>query len=182
MSTRVPERDDSIEGAQILVVDDDRDVAASLCDLIEAAGYRAIVANSADAALKFLSTNEADLVISDVRMPGIDGFEFCQAARDQMKDDYVPIILLTGNADEFEIRRGLDSGADDFLMKPPRMTDLLAKVRAFYVFECFSERIANKLNYSQGGTETWKNVCVSKFLNCIALDVLSLTSPRAWPN
>ncbi len=131
MSTRVPERDDSIEGAQILVVDDDRDVAASLCDLIEAAGYRAIVANSADAALKFLSTNEADLVISDVRMPGIDGFEFCQAARDQMKDDYVPIILLTGNADEFEIRRGLDSGADDFLMKPPRMTDLLAKVRAF---------------------------------------------------
>lgn len=131
MSTRVPERYNSFEGSKILVVDDDHDVAASLSELIEAAGYHAIVVNSAEAGLDVLKRNEADLVISDVRMPDTDGFEFCIAARDQMKDDYVPIILLTGNADEFEIRKGLDSGADDFLMKPPRMSDLLAKVRSF---------------------------------------------------
>ncbi len=130
MSARVPKRDESFEGSKILVVDDDTEVAASLCDLIEAAGYVAIVVNSADAALGVLKKNEADLVISDVRMPGRDGFEFCEAAREQMKDDYVPIILLTGNVDEFEIRKGLDSGADDFLLKPPRMSDLLAKVRS----------------------------------------------------
>lgn len=130
MDDRVPDRDETRSGMQILLVDDDVDVASTFCEVIQEAGYSVVLANSADSALEQLQRLPVDLIISDVRMPNRDGFDFCRSARELLKDEYVPIILLTGAADEFEIQKGLDSGADDFLKKPIRVPDLLAKVRS----------------------------------------------------
>ncbi len=116
--------------SKILVVDDDWDVGATICDLVQVHGYNVTYAASATAALEYLKENDVDLVISDVRMPEIDGFEFCRRARKLWSNEFVPIILLTGNEIEFEIVKGLDAGADDFIMKPPRPAELFAKIRA----------------------------------------------------
>jgi len=116
--------------SKILVVDDDWDVGETICDLMQLNGYNVSYAASAMAALDYLKENDVDLVISDVRMPGIDGFEFCQQARKLWADEFVPIILLTGNGSEFEMVKGLDSGADDFIVKPPQPAELFAKIRA----------------------------------------------------
>ena len=117
-------------GSRILVVDDDWDVGATLCDLMQMNGYNTSYSASANAALDYLKKNDVDLVVSDVRMPGTDGFEFCQLARTFWGNEFIPIILLTGNEAEFEMVKGLDSGADDFIMKPPQPAELFAKIRA----------------------------------------------------
>jgi adenylate cyclase len=116
--------------SKILVVDDDLDVGATICDLMQMNGYKVSYAASATAALDYLKENDADLVISDVRMPGTDGFEFCRLARTLWGNEFVPIILLTGNEAEYEMVKGLDSGADDFIIKPPHPPELFAKIRA----------------------------------------------------
>lgn len=130
MSSIVSQHASEFHGSKILVVDDDWDVGATSCDLMQMNGYNVSYAASATAALDYLKENDVDLVISDVRMPGIDGFEFCQHARALWANEFVPIILLTGNESEFEMVKGLDSGADDFIVKPPLPAELFAKIRA----------------------------------------------------
>ncbi|MDZ4083742.1 MAG: response regulator [Bdellovibrionales bacterium] len=130
MSSLVSQHAGEFRDSKILVVDDDWDVGATICDLMQMNGYNVSYAASATAALDYLKENDVDLVISDVRMPGINGFEFCRLARTLWANEFVPIILLTGNESEFEMVKGLDSGADDFIMKPPLPAELFAKIRA----------------------------------------------------
>lgn len=130
MNSLVPKKSNEFENSNILVVDDDWDVGATICDLMQFNGFRVSYAASATAALEYLQNNDVDLVISDVRMPGIDGFEFCRRARALWANEFVPIILLTGNELESEKVKGLDAGADDFIIKPPQSTELFAKIRA----------------------------------------------------
>jgi adenylate cyclase len=130
MNSAVPDRHGSKEKFRVLVLDDNVDLADALSELIADAGYDVIQTQSVAHALERLREDGIDLVISDVRMPEMSGYDFCRAARAQMMNEYVPIILLTGELDEFEIIKGLDAGADDFLLKPARLPDLIAKMRS----------------------------------------------------
>ncbi len=112
---------------KILVVDDD----ASLLELaqynLEAEEYQVVTAENGIDGLRLMYSERPDLVILDVMMPKLDGYQVCQRVR-EMSD--VPIIMLTARGREEDIIKGLDLGADDYLTKPFRVGELLARVRA----------------------------------------------------
>ena len=113
--------------ARILVVDDDPVLSELVSYILQSEGYQTIVANNGEDGLrKFQSTNP-DLVMLDVTMPELDGFEVCKRIR---AISSVPIIMLTAQGSEDAIVRGLDFGADDYVTKPFQLKPLMARVRA----------------------------------------------------
>jgi len=111
----------------ILIVDDEprylRLLEANLCT----EGYEVITAQNGKEAIEMFSVNPVDLIVLDVMMPLMDGFETCQRIRQYSN---VPIIILTAKGEEYDRVRGLDVGADDYLVKPFSVMELLARVRA----------------------------------------------------
>jgi len=113
--------------ARILVVDDDNRVAATLERVLNAEGHVVEVAADGPSALAAARARQPDLVVLDVMLPGLDGMAVCRRLREQGP---VPILMLTALAATGQRVRGLDSGADDYLVKPFAYQELLARVRA----------------------------------------------------
>jgi len=114
---------------RILIVEDDDDVREALQELLEDHGYEVETARDGEDALRHIGTAAPALVISDVRMPGLDGFRLVETLRERAATADIPIILLSG-LDETQRRvTGLDLGADDFVRKPADPAELLARVR-----------------------------------------------------
>ncbi|MGD9100532.1 MAG: response regulator, partial [Anaerolineae bacterium] len=112
---------------KILIVDDDPSLLELAQYNLEAEGYRVIMAKDGVEGLRLAYAKRPDLLILDVMMPKMDGYQVCQRVR-EMSD--VPIIMLTARGREEDIIKGLDLGADDYLTKPFRIGELLARVRA----------------------------------------------------
>jgi two-component system response regulator MprA len=112
----------------VLVVDDDRAVREALARALALEGYDVEVAPDGTAALTLLARDQAEAVILDVQMPGIDGLEVCRRLR--RAENRVPILMLTVRAAVGERVEGLDAGADDYLTKPFALEELLARLRA----------------------------------------------------
>ena len=113
--------------AQVLVVDDDDDVRAMVAKLLLRAGMGTIEAANGPEGLRKFFSSRPDLVVLDVSMPGMDGFEVLGRIRD-LSD--VPVLLLTARGVEMEKVRGLQSGADDYVTKPFGRQELVARVEA----------------------------------------------------
>jgi DNA-binding response OmpR family regulator len=111
----------------ILVVDDDDDIRALVGELLERAGHGVIKAPDGESALKLFYSRQPDLVVLDVSMPGLDGWEVLNRIR-ELSD--VPVLMLTARAEELEKVRGLRAGADDYVTKPFGRQELLARVDA----------------------------------------------------
>jgi DNA-binding response OmpR family regulator len=111
----------------ILVVDDDDDIRALVGELLERAGHVVIKAPDGESALKLFYSQQPDLVVLDVSMPGLDGWEVLKRIR-ELSD--VPVLMLTARAEELEKVRGLRAGADDYVTKPFGRQELLARVDA----------------------------------------------------
>ena len=112
---------------KILVVDDEQLYRHLLKVNLESEGYDVIAAKDGEEALELVSSKKPDLVILDVAMPRLDGFSTCERIR-QFSD--VPIIMLTARGEEQDRVRGLNVGADDYVLKPFSATELVARVRA----------------------------------------------------
>src|SRR5262249_20246708 len=115
--------------ARILVVDDDAYVSRTLLDLLAQNGFQGMRAESGEAALELLSRGTYDLVLLDIRMPGLSGFDTCVRIRESHGPS-LPIIMLTAFGDPVSVRKGYDAGADDFLQKPIDTPHLILKVKA----------------------------------------------------
>ena len=115
---------------RILVVDDDPHVARTLVDLLALHEYKAERAESGEKALELLVREPFDLVLLDVRLPGMNGFATCLRIRERIGPS-LPVIILTALGDPASVREGYDAGADDFLTKPVDTPAMLYKVRAF---------------------------------------------------
>ena len=113
---------------EILVVDDDSDNRRFLERVLEAEGYRVVLAATGEEGLRFLESNNPHLVLLDVDMPGIGGLETLRHLRE--KDNYVSVILVTAKTATNDIVKGLDLGADDYIRKPYNYEELAARVRA----------------------------------------------------
>ncbi|MEP7355880.1 MAG: response regulator transcription factor [Anaerolineales bacterium] len=111
----------------ILVVEDEPRYVRAIRLNLEASGYRVITAADGETALTRTADDKPDLILLDVRLPGLTGFEVCRRLREFSS---VPIILLTAMAEEADKIRGLDLGADDYVTKPFSADELLARVRA----------------------------------------------------
>ncbi len=112
---------------RILVVDDDPMVATTVQRVLRPEGYEVDVALGGGQALEQARAKRPDLVVLDVMMPGIDGLEVCRQLR---ADGDLPILMLTARSGTAERVKGLDTGADDYLVKPFAYAELLARVRA----------------------------------------------------
>lgn len=112
----------------ILVVEDEKKIASFVKRALEMEKYTVELASSGEKALEKMETQDYDLVILDIMLPGIDGFEVCKKARGM--NIYTPIIMLTAKTQVEDRIKGLDSGADDYLIKPFSIDELLARVRS----------------------------------------------------
>jgi class 3 adenylate cyclase len=116
--------------ARILVVDDVEKNVKLLADILGAKGYATSTARSGPEALAKLASERPDLVLLDVMMPGMSGYEVCQAIRADPAHAMLPVVLVTALDPAQERARGLEAGADDFLSKPVSQTELLARVKS----------------------------------------------------
>lgn len=135
--------------ARILVVDDDPFVARTLLDLLGLNGFGGTRADSGEQALEMLAAADYDLVLLDVRLPGINGFEACARIR-ELYGPALPVILLTAFGDAASIRRGYEVGADDFLNKPVDTPQLVFKVKAFLRQKSLHDEIDRARREAQG--------------------------------
>jgi DNA-binding response OmpR family regulator len=115
------------DAIRILVVDDDADIRLLLRELLERASFDVEEADSGRAALRSLHSTPPALVLLDVSMPDLDGYQTLERIRDLSE---VPVIMLTAHARELEKVRGLTAGADDYVAKPFGRQELLARVQA----------------------------------------------------
>ena len=111
----------------VLVVDDEPAMVGAVSALVGRAGHRVVTAYDGNTALRRFSEERPDLVLLDLAMPGLDGVEVCRAIR---RMSQTPIIVLTGEADERAKVEALDTGADDYVVKPFGKQELLARIRA----------------------------------------------------
>jgi DNA-binding response OmpR family regulator len=114
--------------AEFLVVEDDDTIGSNLVRALEGEGWRAARADSGAAAVDAASRNAYDLVLLDLGLPDVDGIELCGQLRERMPG--TTIVILTARAEEIDIVVGLDAGADDYVTKPFRLAELLARLRA----------------------------------------------------
>jgi DNA-binding response OmpR family regulator len=112
----------------LLLVEDDRKLVGALERGLQREGYEVEVAYSGEEALAQAAVGEYDAVVLDVMLPGVDGFEVCEVLRREHRR--VPVLMLTARADVADRIRGLDAGADDYLVKPFDFGELLARLRA----------------------------------------------------
>jgi DNA-binding response OmpR family regulator len=120
-------RHDSGVGTQILTVEDDERIRTAVRIALEDEGWAVTEADSGEAALTAFKRLPADVVLIDIMLPGIDGFEVCRSIR---KISDVPIVMVTARSDTHDVVAGLEAGADDYLTKPFAPKELSARIRA----------------------------------------------------
>ncbi len=114
---------------QILAIDDDAELREQTAEILHDAGYRVITAGSGVAGLAAARQNPPDLVLCDVSMPDLSGYEVLSALRQEEAFRLTPFIFLTSKTDRDSLRQGMEGGANDYLLKPFRVEELLAAVR-----------------------------------------------------
>lgn len=115
---------------KILLVEDSATIRYAMCMYIESAGHETLVAESGEQALQILDTTPVDMVIMDVEMPGLNGFETTRLIREWLGDHWIPIIFVTGKSEASSLEEGISAGGDDYLIKPVNEIILNAKIRA----------------------------------------------------
>jgi DNA-binding response OmpR family regulator len=113
--------------ATVLLVEDDPAARQGLELALRRLGYEVYLAATGEAALDGISRAAVDVIVLDVMLPGVDGFEVCRRLR---RDSDVPVIMLTARGDDFDIVAGLEAGADDYVVKPVQPRVLDARIRA----------------------------------------------------
>jgi DNA-binding response OmpR family regulator len=115
----------------ILVIEDEKNVAAFIKQGLEEDGFAVTLALDGESGYKALQENSFDLLLLDRRLPGLDGLEVCSLIRNELKSD-IPIIMLTALNETSDIVEGLHCGADDYISKPFKFAELMARVKALF--------------------------------------------------
>ena len=109
----------------VMVVDDDQDLAEMLSIVLTGAGMEVDLVNRGDQVMDLFNSHTPDLVLLDVMLPGIDGIEVCKIIRE---NSMVPIVMLTAKGDTQDVVLGLEAGADDYMVKPFKPQELVARI------------------------------------------------------
>ncbi len=127
----------------VLVVDDEPANLALLEAMLECHSYSVATASNGQEALSQFKTVEPDIVLTDVSMPELDGFELCRRLKNNPDTRFTPVVLVTGLHDSASRLRGIEVGADDFLNKPVDQSELLARVGALIKLKGFTDELDN---------------------------------------
>ncbi|MGG6312721.1 response regulator transcription factor [Paenibacillus macerans] len=112
---------------RILIIEDDPVIAEVERDYLQASGYAADLAASGDQGLKLALAGDYDLILLDLMLPGVDGYEICRQVR-EVKD--IPILMVSAKKEDIDKIRGLGLGADDYVIKPFSLGELMARIKA----------------------------------------------------
>ena len=122
--------------AKILIAEDERDIRDLIAFTLKFAGYDIVTANNGEEAVQLTKQELPDLVITDVRMPKMTGYEACRQIKADPATQHIPVVFLSAKGQEAEVQTGLDSGADEYLLKPfapdqltRKVADILAAVK-----------------------------------------------------
>lgn len=114
---------------KVLIVDDEPNIVISLEFLMTQAGYEVEIARNGEDALDLIASFLPDLVLLDVMLPRVDGFDVCQRVRENAEWDAIKIVMLTAKGREVEVAKGLALGANAYITKPFSTKELLAEVK-----------------------------------------------------
>ncbi len=132
-------------GAKVLVVEDEAPLAEVLRYNLEAAGFLVVHAANGDDAELLVAEERPDLILLDWMLPSVSGIEICRRLRNRSETRHVPIIMLTARGEEADRVRGLATGADDYVVKPFSLPELMARVKAL-LRRASPERVAEVLS------------------------------------
>lgn len=113
---------------QLLVVDDDKNIRRFLHAVLTDAGYKTFTANCAEEALHMIEESKIDLIVLDIMMPGMDGYDFTELLRDC--NNNIPILMLSAKQRPQDIKKGFLSGTDDYMTKPVDEEEMLLRIKA----------------------------------------------------
>jgi len=115
---------------RILIIEDQQNMVDKLADKMRAEGYQVATALDGETGWDKVREEKPDLIILDIMLPGLDGLSLCRIIRNDMSTRHIPIIMLTARGNEVDKIVGLESGADDYIVKPFGLGEVLARVRA----------------------------------------------------
>lgn len=113
---------------KILVAEDERDIRDLIAFTLRFAGYEVITANNGEEAVQLTLREIPDLVLTDVRMPKMTGYEACRLIKAEPTTQHIPVVFLSAKGQEAEVQSGLDAGGDEYLLKPFAPDQLTRKV------------------------------------------------------
>jgi DNA-binding response OmpR family regulator len=119
-----------VEAPLVLVADDDEDIRSLVTFRLERAGYRVLAVEDGERALAVALERSPDIAVLDVMMPRLDGYALTRRLREHAETSSIPVILLTARAQESDVARGFEAGADDYIRKPFSPQELTARVEA----------------------------------------------------
>ena len=125
---------------KVLVVDDQVPNVRLLEAILAPRGYDVLTASSGEQALELIGAEDVDLVLLDILMPGMDGYQVCRRIREQVDTAYLPVVMVTASGDEQKVQ-ALEAGADDFLTKPVNQSELLARVASLARIKRYQDTI-----------------------------------------
>jgi len=116
--------------AKVLIIEDELTLANNLADKLRGEGFSVLTAPDGEDGLDKVRTERPDLIVLDIMLPGLDGLSLCRIVRRETATSHIPIIMLTARGTEVDKIVGLESGADDYVVKPVALGEFLARVRA----------------------------------------------------
>jgi len=150
----------------ILIVEDEAGIARMIQVLLEARGFATLVCHTGEAALRVMADHRADLVLLDVMMPGMDGYEVCRRLKADPQWQHVPVVMLTAKDTTRDLVRGLEIGADDYITKPFNTEELIARIQVLLRVRGMSVELLRRNRELQS-------------LNAVAIAVNRSLSPEA---
>ncbi len=143
--------------ARLLVVEDEAAIRSGLVDVFVYHGYEVETADNGDDGLRLSLSGKFDLILLDVMLPGVDGFEICNHIRQQ--DRQQPVIMLTAKSNDEDIVQGLTLGADDYVAKPLSATQLVLRVQAVLRRSGIAEDNTREIHLNNGLVIDTENLC-----------------------
>jgi len=122
-------KEDTVETKKILIVDDEKEFLSFLKEALETRGFEVAAASNAVESGMELATKPPDLILMDLKMPGIDGFQACEAIKRNPVTKEIPIIVVSALSDESDIKRARKAGVADYFVKPVDMGKLIKKIK-----------------------------------------------------
>ncbi len=116
---------------KILVVDDEKTISSYLQRKLGKLGYTVYLAEDGEKALELAFSHFPDLVLLDVKLPRLDGYEVCRRLKADERTRSIPVLILSAKAQQAEIQRGFEAGADRYLCKPMSFPDILKQIQSF---------------------------------------------------
>lgn len=133
---------------KILVIEDEKDILELIAFNLECTGYTVFKASNGEVGLELVKKELPDLILLDLMMPGIDGFDVCRALKQDKLTKNIPVIMLTARGEDTDIVSGLELGAEDYVTKPFSPQILIARIRTVLRRSSETPKVGEKLNVS----------------------------------